>query len=94
MKKNGSGQRAKTFTQTQATDICMGEEEKKRKQEEEQKKETRSGPSTHLIGPCGHLSRPAYSGTPLLPTGGIIIIYDTIPMWAGGVKRIGSPYDP
>ena len=42
-KKNGSGQKAKPSTSTQAIDAHMGEEEKNIKQKKKQKKETGSG---------------------------------------------------
>ena len=44
-RKNGSGQKAKPSTPTQATDACMGEEEKNRKQKEEKKQGTDPPPS-------------------------------------------------
>ena len=58
MEKNGSGQKAKPSTPTQAIDARMGEEEKNRKQKEGQKKEAESGPPTQLPGPFVRLLRP------------------------------------
>ena len=59
-KKNGSkGQILKFPTSTQGIDELRGEKEQSRKWKKEKRKETGSEPPTQLLGPFGHLLRPA-----------------------------------
>ena len=67
--KNGSEQKAKLSTPTQAIDARMGEEEGNRKQKEEQKKYTRSEPQPRYLGHVVASYNPQGSyGGPILET--------------------------
>ena len=59
-RKNGSGQRGKPSTPTQAIDALIGEEEQNGKQKEEQKKKQGAGPQPSCLGLFAHLLRPSW----------------------------------